>query len=542
MERGSALVPVLLLITLMGAVSYVLPDIYVMAKRRTTDTNRAMKIQSVAFNLKEIAKYLIFYERIIYLEDPLRVSATRLDAAKDLWGQEFGSWGTTPHHMINSCGGYDALANFVGDLRVENEPVFCPMYLRNAQLSGRMLQDLVFEKWSNGGATTLLKVVGAKATTSPAVMANVIKRKQPGNYLVEIDMTKALESGREQAMDFVMDEDVRKELVSVLKAKAKIGFEFYTDSFGFEMPGNERYVRVFSEVTFNESPASQRTVTEEESFVLFNPTIKDFSIFVPYPTDRLGNATNSMKASLELGGPDTKVEGRVYFNGNMDIDLDSLPTFYETVIISGKIVPEPSPADFERIKKKFVKGITINYDAGKYVMDGECAHVGADAVHINNQTEIFCDGNIEKYVTKASGACADSTVRVGANGVATDPVPFSEIAQANAQWKQLCRAEKFVKGGVNVEVGGAYAFLGGAFKNLNISAPSNIYGIVVGGYVKAAPGTRFVALPYLRTGLPGISTSAQLEDVNMASAAIVQGVSVPLMGIPIVKAAREGMN
>lgn len=526
----------------MGAVSYVLPDIYVMAKKRTMDTNRSMKIRSVAFNLKEVAKYLIFYERVIYLEDPLRVSATRMNAAKDLWGQEFGSWGSTPHHMINTCGGYDALANFVGDLTIEGEPVFCPMYLRNAQLSGRMLQDLVFEKWANGGETSILKVARGQASTTPATMANVIKRKQPGNYIVEIDMTKALESGSNQAVDFVMDEEVRKELVSVLKAKAKIGFEFYTDSFGFEMPGNERYVRVFSEITIKDGALSEKTIADEESFVLFNPTIKDFAIFIPYPSDKMGNPTRSMKESLDLGGPETKVEGRVFFNGDMDIPLDSLPTFYETVIVSGKIVPEPSPADLEKIKKKFVKGITINYDAGKYVMDGSCSKIDSAVVRITNQTEIFCDSDIDKYVTKASGACADSTVTVGANGVATDPVPFSEIAKANAQWKQICRAEKFVKGGVNVEVGGAYAFLGGAFKNLKINSPASIYGIVVGGYVKATAGTRFVALPYLRLGLPGISTNAQLEDVNMASAAIVQGVSVPLMGLPIVKAAREGMN
>ena len=60
-----------MLVALLGVAGYLLPDLYITAKKRTVQTERVLKLQNVAFNLKEVGKLLLFYERMIYTKDPL---------------------------------------------------------------------------------------------------------------------------------------------------------------------------------------------------------------------------------------------------------------------------------------------------------------------------------------------------------------------------------------------------------------------------------------------------------------------------------------
>jgi len=542
-QRGSALIPILLLTALLGVAGYLLPDLYIMAQKRTVDTSRSFKLQNVAFNLKEMGKYLLLYEKVIFLDNPFSLDPDRISAQRGLWPQAFGQWGQGNHHMINTCGGFDALANFVGDMKLNNSTVLCPNYIKSPMLSGRMLEDMVFEKWNRAGPTKMVKMDGGSPITVPGTMAKVLSGGG-GRYIAEIDMTQALYNAGNQAFDVVMDTNLRKELELALNAEAKIVFEFYTDSFGFEMPGNERFVKIKGIVNYKES-VGRREQVAQDSFVLFSPTIKDFSIFIPYPTKADGvTKTTNMSEALKLGGPQTEIFGRVFFRGDIDIDFDQLPIFHETVIITGKFRPtEPGPKDAQKIRTKFRKGIITNFEAAKYIMDGECGILNGAKVKINNQTDISCDKEISEYVENLLNPCADSEIVVEANGQYRFDWTGRPRALADPMRKLDCKPSRFIAGGADkVKVTGPYVFIASPVTRFIGANPSNVYGVVMGGHVDVPSGTKFYALPYLRRGLPGISTDAHLDEVGAESTAISSGVSVPLLGIPLLQDSLGSFN
>lgn len=556
-RKGFALNVVLPLVGLLALVSMILPELYVSSKQRTVNSRQLIELRNVARNLKELGKYLILYERVVFLDNPLdRSDTSRLKAQQDLWPQTFGSVSyNSVNHMLNACGGYDALANFIGTLSLGQSPVFCPMYVRNSMMSGKMLEDMVFEKWSIGGPSQSVQFSNGQMSTTPSVMNQILKGTE-GRYYVEFDMTKALRNGGNQMLDPVMDNSLRDLLgPNRLNATAKLKIELYTDSFGFSTDGNNRFIKVTSTIEYGPQFA-RKQVYDQESFTMFTPTVKDFAIFIPYPTTATGIAATRTSQSMILGGRNTKVYGRVYFNGDMDTALDNLPTFYETVVLSGKLIPgnaPVSPKDYAKIREKFRKGIVTGFAAPKYVMDGKCGDIGGEKKDVANQTGLYCikDGlafGMKEYIYNL-GLCTDFPLTVNAgvkpklsytpnprglpNPAEICPSPDSDVNSSN----------KFVRGGwQSVTVTGPVAFIASPVTSFRATTQTNIYGVVMGGHVDVADGSTLRSIPYFAEGQPGIGTTSQLEKVNTEAGSILEGVAAPLMGFPLVQATKQGIN
>lgn len=547
-EQGFALNVVLPLIGLLAIVSMILPELYVSSKQRTVDARRLIEMRNVAQNLKELGKYMILYERVVFKDNPLNRDVTKIKAQQDLWPQAFGMISNdSSNHMLNACGGYDALANFIGTLTLGGEPVFCPMYVRNSQMTGKMLEDMVFEKWATGGATQSVSAVNGQVVTSPATMNKILEGTE-GKYSVEFTMDDALRAGGDQMLDPVFDNELRRQL-KVLDAKAKIKLEFYSDSFGFGTEGNNRYVKVTATVDYGPLLA-RRQVYDQETFVLYTPTIKDFALFVPYPLTSAGAATTRSSQAINFGGKNTKIYGRVYFNGDIDNTLDTLPTFYETVVISGRLIPgnsEVSPSDYDKIRDKFRKGIVTGFSAPKYVMDGQCGMINGTRMDVANQTGLYClrDGNpfsIQQYIYNL-GICTDFPVTV--TGQVT--VNYTPNPRGITDPSGLCPSpgadKRFVRGGwQSVTLNSSTGFIASPVRFFRSNTQADIYGVIMGGNIQLVNGTTLRSIPYMAAGQPGIGTALQLQTLNTEANSIVEGITAPLTGFPLIQAAKQGMN
>lgn len=543
-QRGSTLVPVMVLVTVLGALGYFLPDLYIRAQKRTVQTERSLKIQNIASNLKELGKFLILYEKVFYINDPLNLDPGRVAAQQELWGQTFGNWSTkSNHHMINACGGFDALANFTGDMKLNGEPVLCTNYIKSTLLSGKMLEDMVLEKWTQTGQARLIKVTGGRIGSSTGTRAKVLDGGN-GHYKLKIDMTDALYDAGRQAFDPVMDANLRSELKSV-DAKAEIMVEFFTDSFGFEMPGPERFIRVTGQVTFDDG-LGRNTLTEQETFVMHTPLVKDFSLFIPFPTDVNGDKVPNFSQALRLGGSGTNIYGRVYFNGNIDVPLEDLPVFHETVIISGKFLPsDPKPSQIDLVRRKFRKGVITNFDAHKYILDGDCGKPSVNK-NIQNESSILCGSDIKEQVGRTQNDCRWYEVIVGSNGKYFYNFSNKDIPQGVPQPPApalACVPTTFVElGRKKVVVNGQVAFIASAIENLKVNSRAHLYGVVLGGHVNVPDGTTFVALPYLKPGMPGIPSQVILDQISMEASAASGGVESRIMNLPLIEDSFGGLK
>ena len=280
-------------------------------------------------------------------------------------------------------------------------------------------------------------------------------------------------------------------------------------------------------------------------------TPKDFALFIVYPETSAGVQTQKFSEALQLA-PSVRVIGRAYFNGDIDVPLERLPVFSEAVAISGTIRINgqvPGPSSIGLLQEKFPKGFITNFSAPRYILDGRCAPVGAAStasfsnnLKIVNGTRMNCfDENtpnkerfsIRHYIERLGNMCSSKPITVKSTGY-TQPQAMIELGcETVVNWDEA----SFLTGGfldVTAQDPGYFAGILSPVQRLLVGGTTNVYGVVLGGYVRAGGSTKFYSVGMLQPGLPGIGSDATLGSLNSSALSANDGIAVPIVNVPFV--------
>jgi hypothetical protein len=522
--------------------------------------NREEEIQFIqakglASDVVEIGKYFLAYERVVFIEEALKLDNQRRLALDALMTQGIGSLEPASYFLSNACGGYDADAIEVGDLKVNGSQVMCPFYLRNPLLDGNMVDSLLFRMWTSNNQTQVLTLgAGGSVVTRGGVSKAPIFKVEPNNsYSVELDLKNSVLDPRSARLRLGVDQT----FINTLKAfnsEIKLRYNFYAQRSGFQSITNERFVTISAVVKYG--PTLQPSVaTASETFVIQSPTVKDFAIFVPYPETASGASTKRMSEAFLFGGPNTQVYGRVFFDGDIDIPLQNLPVFHETVVISGDLVNQSSITDpvLKRslMQEKFKKGLIVNFPADRLIKDGECVSnykvVNHSEIHCKKPADPTANFRIHDYIQNLVSMCSDYGI-VSKNGsymyliASIDPlIPFRPAPVEVESCSPSAPGKLFISGGTKwVRIMGSHAFILSPAEKVVALNATNIYGTILGGHISVKDGTQFYTISNLRSGLPGIADANVLAEVTKEASGILAGVGVPLMNLPLFKNSSVG--
>jgi hypothetical protein len=540
-QRGGALAMTLASVAVLSITGYLLVSFLRGQRVHREGEVSHIQAQALASDLIELGKYFLAYEKIVFTQDSLKLDASRKSALDVIMKQGIGSLEPAPHFLTNACGGYDAEAVELGDLKINQEKVFCPLYLRNPLFDGNILEKAVFRLWGSSKKTQILIRDGSNIITKTDVSrAAVVKEESDGSYSLEIDLKKSILDPKNSRIRL----GVEQNFVSLLKtagAEAKVRFIFHTKRAGFETISNERFVTLSSFVKYGES-FQLKTVSSSETLIFQAPSVKDFALFLVYPETSSGSPTRKFSEAFRFGGKQTQIYGRVFFHGDIDIPLQELPEFHETVVISGRLINQNSQdllAQRALLQAKFKKGLVTDFPVDRLVKDGRC--VGF--YEVSNQSEMYCkkpsdetlDFTMRDYILNLVNICSGYPVSVDKGNYhyeidkASTPIVVTSCTPSEP-------GKQFVSGGVyNVKVSGSHAFVLSPIQNLIVSSSSSIYGTVLGGHISVRDGTRFYSISHLKVGLPGIGNQKVLAEVSTEAASIKTGVGVPIMNMPLFK-------
>lgn len=539
-QRGSALTYSIAGAAVLAVTGYMLVGLLGMQKVSREDEVFYIQSQQLVNDIVEMGLYVLAYDKVVSAEKPFEFSQEQKTIIFDLLDQPMGSLELRNHLIGNVCGGYDVNANQVGNLLLGNGTAFCPFYIRDPALDGFMLEDIVFKLWKTSGPTSLFKRVGNQIVTQPGGQRQAILRTNQSNeYVLEADLTHMLSQQFESRFLLHVDQNFIQSL-RALNPQLIFRFKFHPSLKGYKTSGNERLVTVESELNYGES-FRKKWIRGYHSVIYQIPAIKDFALFFMYPETSQGLPTRKLSESLILGGKNTRVYGRVFFNGDIDVDVRNLPVFSEAVIISGEIV-QPSDLSIEEfatlLSQKFPKGLFERFPVHRLVYDNACSD---NFPAIVNQTQLYCRKpghltqifNIEDYILGLTNICSYYPVSVNSGNyvydLSTAVAPIVKETCAPSSPGKL-----FVSGGVmNVTVSGSHAFILSPVKKLQASGPTTIYGTVMGGYLSIPDGSKIYGLGKIKRGLPGIADDEVLKQVSLEGSRILSGVGVPLRNVPL---------
>ncbi len=579
-QRGSALLWALGIGLLVGAAASVIPGLLKRSLSTAFDEELQFEAQMLATNIKEITKYLILYEKVFYTggtggvlglgssPDPLLIDGDM----RALWGQGFTAVTAGNMGLLTACGGYGMKAKYLGTGKLNNKPVFCPMYIRSTLFSGLMVEKMLFDQWAGGSI----------AAFTPS---------GEGHYELALNFTKSLgaDSGKLLSLDnqqkLIRERDQRDlQVVSTVT--------FSTESAGFRAVASERYINIKSQVSFLGGEGKGRKFVEDNETIMMSlSTPKDFAVFIPYPTGGK-NLGDNFPISDQV-----QVFGRTYFNGDLNLGsgdmkalLQALPVFNDTLVLSGTILPHapsPNPEYLAILKQKFPKGIVTNYSASRYLLDGTCAKPVDALTNVHNMHQLYCDmaampgpatANcppeatlIDAYIDRQlSGHCRRGTITVGSTVNYTDPTSnpgcdsfSSNVASCRTgdpvdtdtgEWipatkngggATLTKALTVVSGGFhNVVVNNRYAAIVSPVSSVTVNfAGADIYGLVFGGRISVPSGrAQFHSLSALSVGLNGITDDSVIANLNGEAAEAYPGTSFPLLNMPVIYSSKEGFR
>jgi len=550
---------VLLIIFFIGGAALVLPDILSSQQKFAVSEREKFEAYLLAGDLVEVGKYFLFYEKIMFRDDPMKYSGGRSGCMVSLWAQSLGTFQTTSATLQSACGYYDTLGRYQGTQNIacgalSSIPAFCPSYLRSPQMDGLMLEQLLLDRW---------------------VDRNVLEADSPGSYSISIPLAESV-SPSEQANTMFRLYTGQRLLANHLGGataglawlrrdpnfRATVRYDFLTNAAGFTPVSSERFIKVTGTVEYSGSGGVVHRSERSNTVMLWLTTPKDFALFVPYPTKSNGEPTdagfsaNATETALDLGS-NVEINGRVYFNGDFNKDLATLPVFNESVVLSGNIRDAagniPGMASLVTLRAKFRKGFVTNYSAPRYLNDGACAPNGPAGstpnIEIANGTLIRCFDTpavpftISHYAKNINPACGNFLVTID-DGVVTPASPPTE--PANTIWPESIPLScsfsttgfNFLAGGYRkVRAKGAYAGIMSPVEDFQVTDPTtNVYGTVFGGYIKAGNTAKFYSLSAMSPGLPGASgaiTATQLQTFNSNHLTATAGVTVPLLNMPV---------
>lgn len=543
------------------------------------DEDFQLEAQMLAADVKEYTKYLLSYEKIIFVDNPLRIEADRRNKMISLWNENILKVDYSDStNFANTCGGFEFFSGFLGTLSLGGHRVFCPSVFRQPDLSSKELEDMYFDNWSqksrSGRAWRNSKIVkepiesvfelnGDDGTPLPQGWYRIKLRFDAIDRGTAIDKNWFLRNENmiplyvgQRLFDFHNDPSMP------LDVSAESVIDFYTDSLGFRGTLSERFVKVTSTVSFKRSGSGGfvRTFVDSESFILRTPTLKDFSLFIAYPTDKNMVPSNSpvWSKSMQLS-PRSHIRGRVFFNGDIDVPLDALPQFYDTVFISGRLTTPIPAADMPKFRSKFRRGIVTNFSAARNIFDGKCSK--ASNINILNGSGIPCkDANglqtLDAYPGFAASACKCYPLKF-VSGRAGQPgrweyqnqaspgvpcEPMTDRATCNMGLGTATSSQFLSTGMTDFTVEGP-TFILAAIKRLIVNKPGSvIYGTVIGGYMSAPQGVDIFPLTEMKAGLPGIGNSDTLTQLSNEANLIGGGVTAPLSNMPLIQISKDGFK
>lgn len=537
----------------LGVVALIVPSSIVRRKKFALADRQKFEALTLAADLVEIGKYLILYERAFFRKDPLALNVagsggvTRGQCVRGLWQSGYGFQATT-----DACGGMAPNGTYTGTNQLDcgggisityassRRSVFCPSYLRSQLLTGRMVQEFLFERWAARG---------------------VVDKVRAGHYALEIDMTSALKGSLQNELSIRLNygqkllEDVDAGFFGGSNIEAKLKFEFLTDSAGFVSAAAERYIRITATLSFPGDKDTRHFVDKSTTMMISLSTPKDFALFMPYPDANTSAAalnapTDKYSAAVNLSS-DAIFAGRVYFNGDFDTEIDSLPLFQEAVVISGAVKgPDgkiPGPSQLDVLRKKFRKGIVTHFSAPRFVYDGACAKddPASPELKISNGTRLFCKQpldatkpyHIVDYIMGMPPVSACWNAELLAKN-RTERALGSVMSPSSLVGSCLPgprdSSSTFVTGGWRTIRGEGVAPIMSPVKEVKLATNTTVHGTLFAGNVSGSGKNVFIPLSALRVGAPGVFNEDALIDINAKSVGAYAGVTVPLLNMPVV--------
>ncbi len=524
-QRGSAILNILGISAAIMVVGVSLYSSILGGIKGAIEEEVRAEAESLSQNMLEAVKYLLLYEKVVYIDEkgPFDFSGSRRDVI-DLWSESFGASANTDINIAKACGGFDGKGIFIGTFKYKGSPVFCPVILRSSQLNNLMLEQVILDNMARLNAATKVR---------------------EGLYKIEIilyDKSKGYDSFKDPHNKF-LSINIGQNILNTQKDKlksAKVTIEIATDSSGFATTTSERFITLTSEVTFQPHVRAYPFV-KSHSFVMYPATPREFALFMLYPSKANGDRTDNWSESLDLP-KGSVIEGRVFFNGNIDVPIDDLPTFNELVVITGDFSPALDKVEMAKLKNKFLKGVVTKFSEARFIFSGHCSETDASLLVINS-AGYNCNISpgmaytMDNYLSRVGNVCmsnpitqSDGKVSVNCSSGTAD-CPLTCPGSGN-------QATPVSGAFADVTLQGSYALISAPIKKLTISASiKNVYGTILGGYVKAVQPLTIKAPALMKVGDIGIGSDDVLKNLSVKFQQALDGVSSPLLNMSIVKAA-----
>ncbi len=539
----------------LGLAVMFMPGSLVRRKKIALDDRQRFEASLLAGDILEIGKYFLLYERVMFIKDPIHLkaagngAATRGECLRSVWGQSYGTFRVGQGNMKDACGITGVNGSFQGALELAcgggllssaRKKTFCPGLIRDPHLSGDMFEGMRFKQWMDRGIMT-----------KPP--------PRPGVYQLVIEVTDAFKPSQQDQL-FVRMYHGQKFLDEMFRAGEKnsplqawLIYEFMSGEAAFKSAASERYVKVIGKITFKGARGAGHFAERSETMMLVPSTPKDFALFMPFPDKgnivsgaTVTNEPTTLFSQATNLSPSVKIYGRTYFNGDIDMALDDLPEFNESVALSGNLKNGagviPGPGDLPLLKQKFKKGFITNVSAARFILDGDCAGNGgptATPIRISNGTGFNCKTTsvtgapapfgIVDYVQPLNG-CWNNEMQVTAGARNLVPPLSSTTCTLGTNL-----ATDFAAGGYReITATGIYSPVMSPTKRLTAIGNAQVYGTVMGGHITAGGAAKFYSVSSLFAGLPGIGSDATLVQTNSSAATSYQGVSVAVPNLPLV--------
>ncbi|MBX3016267.1 MAG: hypothetical protein KF767_00145 [Bdellovibrionaceae bacterium] len=584
-QSGSVMVLMLVVAAVIGIIAYVVSNLVSQVLNSLSDEDIQLEAQMLASDLREHTKYMLSYDKVTFINAPLQIDSSRRDSILQLWKDSPSQSNfANVMNVTNVCGGYDTLANFLGTLSINGEPVFCPVMVRQPQMTTKLIQDMYLKQWSRADRNAQIWNIDQfkKETMADVFVTNDADGNPlpPGMFRMVYKYSKKASGGGEDLDWFINPQnsipiylgqrllELGQDRNSGFEIKASVTVDFFTDDMGFVGKLSERFYKIRSEVELKKGAESKRFV-DTESFALRTPTQKDFSLFVLFPVDNSTPAqpTDSFKKSMRIH-PSSNIRGRVYFNGNIDVDsLSDLPNFHDTVFISGSILTKFTNNDLQLFRTKFRRGLVTNLSAGRYLFDGTCLSVRKPDPFdqlITNGTMIQCKNmstgefGIEAYpayvgdpcrcfprIKKQAGTVNNFNWQYGPKPAASTcptaetPENCNNMIRNNQGFFQIHAAEELEVSQQVLSSKNANDFLLGAYKKMIIKDSPFIYGSMLVSHIEALQPFDMFALQEAKAGSRGIGSAQDLTDMSGEANGNAFGVQAPLMNMPLIQLAKD---
>lgn len=518
-QQGSAIINVLGISVAIIAVGMALYSSLIGGVKSAMGEEVRAEAESLSQNMLESVKYLLLYEKVVYVDEkgPFDFSGTRSNIT-DLWSESFGAGADTNTNMAITCGGFDGKGVFIGTFSFNGIPVFCPVMLRSSQLNNLLLEQLILENMVRLGSA---------------------QKVRDGLYKIDLilyDSARGYDSFGEPNKKFLpinVGQNILNSQKSKLKS-AKVTIEIATDSSGFGTTTSERFITLTSELTF-QSEFRAYPFVQSQSFVMYPATPKDFALFMAYPAKSNGDNTRLWSEAVKID-KNSVIEGRVFFNGDINVPLRDLPTFKELVVITGDFAPALTKAELVNLRSKFLKGVVTKFSGPRFVFSGNCSSTNGSMTVVNS-AGYNCNvstGNtysINHYLNKVGNVCMNAPITYEDGNMSVD------CSNQPANCPVTCSEQKIVKGPFkDVTLKGNYALISAPVAQLKISA-KQVYGTIFGGYVEAGAAVNIKAPALMRVGDIGIGSDNVLKNYSDELQQALDGVSSPLLNMSIVKMA-----